>query len=153
MGRPRGYLGEAMRIASYNVENMFERPKVFARDKNWTEEAVRTSTRLDGSDRFNDVIGLHAELNQLFSKDGYSSGEKDRMAEIIGALGLRSSDNVSLVTLRVRATRHLRNRSHAGVEDRLHPPVAGAVRAGCGRRHHPIRDVARPPRQETVENV
>ena len=65
-----------MRIASYNVENMFERPKVFARDKDWTEEAVRTSARVDSSDRFNDVIGLHAELNQLFAKDVYSSGDK-----------------------------------------------------------------------------
>lgn len=108
MGRPRGIRGEAMRIASYNVENMFERPKVFARDKDWTEEAVRTSARVDSSDRFNDVIGLHAELNQLFAKDVYSSGDKGRMAEIIGALGLRSSDNVSLVTLRVLRGRLLR---------------------------------------------
>lgn len=104
-----------MIIASYNVENMFERPKVFAKDKQWRQKAVPQESEPDDpqADRKpvaptrgtvavgDEVIKFHDELNRLFKKERYRAADKRRMAEVIERLGLRKSDTRDLVVLRV----------------------------------------------------
>jgi endonuclease/exonuclease/phosphatase family metal-dependent hydrolase len=57
-----------MRIAAYNVENMFERPA-----------AMNRETWEDGRPILEDF----AELTSLIAKDAYSAADKDRMLEIL----------------------------------------------------------------------
>lgn len=66
-----------MRIAAYNVENLFDRAKVFNDDD-------------PGAHR--DVLDAHAELNQLFEKDSYSAADKARMLVLMDALCILDRD-------------------------------------------------------------
>ncbi len=73
-----------MRIAAFNVENLFDRAKVFN----------------DDSDAHRDVLDAHAEINTLFEKDSYSAADKARMIELLEALGLLNDNDGPFVRLR-----------------------------------------------------
>lgn len=74
-----------MRVAAFNVENLFDRPRAFNRD----EPAER-----------NKALELHAELNGLFEKTTYSSANKSKMIQLMKKLGLLNSDAGRFVRIR-----------------------------------------------------
>jgi len=62
-----------IRIATFNVENLFERPKAMNRE-NWS----------DGQQYIDDC----SELNKLFSRDVYSDPDKERILGLLEKYGL-----------------------------------------------------------------
>jgi hypothetical protein len=67
-----------MRIASFNVENLFERAK-----------ALNLDTWAQGRQ----ALERHAQINQLLNKASYSAADKARIVELLTALGLDKSDD------------------------------------------------------------
>ena len=67
-----------MRIASFNVENLFERAKAFNLED---KEAGRV------------VLEQYARLNDLFNQPAYSKADKAEMVELLGKLGLAERDD------------------------------------------------------------
>src|SRR3954467_10954695 len=74
-----------MRIASYNVENLFSRVKVMNRED---RETAR------------DVLGEYSRLNAVIGKDRYTTQDKARMVELLTQLGLEKTDETQFVILR-----------------------------------------------------
>lgn len=74
-----------MRIASYNVENLFSRAK-----------ALNLDSWADGRK----ILEMYAELNQLFEEAEYSSATKTRMLAILAALGIDKKNDSKFVVLR-----------------------------------------------------
>ncbi len=70
-----------MRLAAFNVENLFDRARVF------NDDAPPTAHQ--------PVLDAHAELNKLFEKDVYTPADKTRMLDIITLLGMLKSDEGS----------------------------------------------------------
>jgi len=73
-----------MKIASFNVENLFDRPKVF----NETQAV---------SDKVNDQV---TKLNNLLELDRYSDADKAEIKDLLIALGLEKTDESEFVILR-----------------------------------------------------
>ncbi|NDW03518.1 endonuclease/exonuclease/phosphatase family protein [Jiella pacifica] len=74
-----------MRIASYNVENLFDRAKVFNDDARGAHQ---------------DVIDAYAEISKLFEKVEYSAADKARMLELLATLDLLKDDDGQFALLR-----------------------------------------------------
>ncbi|WP_036478465.1 hypothetical protein [Myxosarcina sp. GI1] len=73
-----------MKIAAFNVENLFDRARVFNRDsENATQE----------------ILDAVAEINGLFERDIYTDEVLDRMRELIEKLDLAKSDEGTYVPL------------------------------------------------------
>lgn len=89
-----------MRLATYNVENLFSRAKAFNLD-DWQ----------DGEQ----ILDQFAELNALLQKQQYSTPDKQRMVEFLIALGLEDSDDGPFVILRQNRARLLRRPKEGGV--------------------------------------
>jgi len=80
-----------MRIAAYNVENLFERAKAF---------------NGDDPDAHSSVLDAYAELNNLFANATYSAANKTRMLELITDLGmLHRDEGTSRTFTRIRKIR------------------------------------------------
>jgi endonuclease/exonuclease/phosphatase family metal-dependent hydrolase len=73
-----------MRIAAFNVENLFARPKVMGHD--WTVGAA--------------TLAAYAELNDLFQREAYDDGTKKRMIQLLDQLNILRDDNSEFVRLR-----------------------------------------------------
>lgn len=67
-----------MRIASFNVQNLFDRAV-----------ALDQPTWADGRP----ALEAHAKLNKLFNKPSYSAADKTEMLRLLGALGLLKKDD------------------------------------------------------------
>ncbi len=74
-----------MRIAAFNVENLFDRAKVF------NDEDPHAHR---------DVLDAHTELNKLFEKQPYSDDDKAKMLELIGHLGMLRRDEGPFTQIR-----------------------------------------------------
>jgi hypothetical protein len=74
-----------VRIAAFNVENLFDRARAFNLDD---EAATRA------------ILDATAELNGLFEKPHYAGTDLERMAQLIVELGLDRSDQGRYVLLR-----------------------------------------------------
>ncbi len=74
-----------MRIAAFNVENLFDRAKVF----NDANSDVRRT-----------VLDSFAALNNLFEEETYSDANKARMLELIERLGMLKSDQGPFARIR-----------------------------------------------------
>lgn len=74
-----------MRIAAFNVENLFDRIKAFNDEDPHTHK---------------DVLDAHAELNKLFEKQVYSGADKARMLTLMKSLGILNRDEGRFVWLR-----------------------------------------------------
>lgn len=73
-----------MKIAAFNVENLFDRAKVFN----------------DDTDIHRDVLDAHADLNKLFEKDIYSDADKAEMLTHLTTLGMLNSNEGKWTQLR-----------------------------------------------------
>ena len=73
-----------MRIAAYNVENLFDRARVFNDDSNAHEA----------------VLDAHAEINTLFEKRVYTDADKARMLVLLTQLGMLNDNEGPFVRLR-----------------------------------------------------
>ncbi|MGH6919461.1 MAG: endonuclease/exonuclease/phosphatase family protein, partial [Geminicoccaceae bacterium] len=74
-----------MRLAAYNVENLFDRAK-----------AMNLATWSQGRP----VLEAFAELNALLGQINYSAADKQRMVQLMTYLGLVKSDTGPFVILR-----------------------------------------------------
>lgn len=74
-----------MRLASFNVENLFSRAKAFD-----AEDGAAARKALDA----------FAAFNALIAKAEYAESDKDRMRELLETLGLERSDDGEFVRLR-----------------------------------------------------
>jgi endonuclease/exonuclease/phosphatase family metal-dependent hydrolase len=74
-----------MRLAAYNVENLFDRAKAM---------------NLDTWDQGRPVLEAFAQLNALLGKINYSTGDKQQMVQLMVDLGLDESDTGPFVILR-----------------------------------------------------
>jgi len=75
-----------MRLASFNVENLFARPK--AMDETQADAATRRT-----------VLAAHARISELFDRPSYAGVEDEILAQL-DALGLLRSDEGPFVRLR-----------------------------------------------------
>jgi endonuclease/exonuclease/phosphatase family metal-dependent hydrolase len=75
-----------MRIASFNVENLFQRARALD-SADW--------------DAGQPILELQARLNAILGQASYSTADKDKIVELLGRLGLSTADDGSpLVILR-----------------------------------------------------
>ncbi|GAB5471852.1 MAG: hypothetical protein Kilf2KO_48820 [Rhodospirillales bacterium] len=86
-----------MRIAAFNVENLFDRAKVF---------------NDDDPNAHRDVLDAHAELNKLFEEPHYSAADKVRMLELFETLGMLRRDEGPFTRIR-KIREHIISRPHA----------------------------------------
>ena len=61
-----------VRVAAFNVENLFDRPKAL------NDQLAQSSA----------VLEAHADLNKLFEKPSYSSANKSKMLTLMDDLGI-----------------------------------------------------------------
>ncbi len=90
-----------MRLASYNVENLFNRAKVM---------------NLGGWSEGKPVLTAFAALNSLLGEHSYTAARKTRMAELMIELGLEKSDTGPFVLLRRNRGSLLRRPKTGGIE-------------------------------------
>lgn len=88
-----------MKLASYNVENLFQRAR-----------AMDLATWNDGRP----VLGLWAEMNQLVNKPGYSPADKKRIVEIMAKLGIAKKDDGGPFVILRQNRGHLVKRTKGG---------------------------------------
>jgi endonuclease/exonuclease/phosphatase family metal-dependent hydrolase len=74
-----------VRIASFNVENFFARPRAMNQDT-WAQGRP--------------ILEAHAALNALLEEPAYTATSKARIVELLGVLGLTGSDTAVMATLR-----------------------------------------------------
>lgn len=89
-----------MRLASYNVENLFDRAKILNQD---TDGEVR------------DVLKNFAELNAQLGEVTYTDAGKRRMVDLMIALGLERTDQSEYVILRRNKGRLLSRPQTGGI--------------------------------------
>lgn len=90
-----------MRLASYNVENLFDRAR-----------AMNLKNAADGKP----ILERFAELSALLAQPAYSAADKTRMAKLLIQLGLEKSDISEFVILRRNRGALLRRPRSGGVE-------------------------------------
>jgi endonuclease/exonuclease/phosphatase family metal-dependent hydrolase len=73
-----------MKIAAYNVENLFDRAKAFNEKTALAQKIIKAA----------------ANLNALFEKANYSTADKSKMLLLMKELGLSKSDNGTFAILR-----------------------------------------------------
>jgi endonuclease/exonuclease/phosphatase family metal-dependent hydrolase len=74
-----------MKLASYNVENLFMRAR-----------AMNGDTFEEGKQ----ILKAHADINRILGKKNYSPTDKTRIVELLGILGLKKSDESKFAILR-----------------------------------------------------
>lgn len=74
-----------MRIAAFNVENLFDRAKVF---------------NDPDPDAHRDILDAHSQLNKLFEKPVYSDADKAEMLRLIDKLGMLKRDEGPFTRIR-----------------------------------------------------
>ena len=90
-----------MRLAVYNVENLFDRPK-----------AMNLGTWSEGKAILQDF----AALSELLGELDYSTARKKRMSELMIRLGLEKQDDARFVLLRRNRGQLLRRPKTGGIE-------------------------------------
>jgi hypothetical protein len=98
--------GPAMRLATFNVENLFERVAVFQEK----DEARR-----------NALVAAHGEVEALFALPLYGEEERERIKALLKTLGLARSDESDYAFLRQN-----RGRLRSGPTAKQ-PPAAATI--------------------------
>ena len=78
-----------MRLAAFNVQNLFSRPAAFNDDRG-------------------DIVDAYAKLGQILIGESYSAADTARIVELLHALGLSKSDEGKYATLRQSRGRLIR---------------------------------------------
>jgi hypothetical protein len=92
----------SVRFATFNVENLFARPKAF-----------NQPTRAEG-DR---ILKLHKEFNSLIAKDKYSDADKRKMIELLLELDVYSDQSGVVRRKRVEDPKYAWLRANRGKFD------------------------------------
>lgn len=90
-----------MKLASYNVENLFLRAR-----------AMNQSSWAEGRD----VLKMHADLNRILGKDAYSATDKKKIVELLKALGLGKSDSGKWAILRQNKGDLVKRKKNGAIE-------------------------------------
>ncbi|KQS63534.1 endonuclease/exonuclease/phosphatase [Methylobacterium sp. Leaf361] len=85
-----------MRIASFNVENLFERAVALNQDQ-WTSNQGENPSRWAAG---RETLEIYSKLNALLRKQTYTPADQAQIIEYLIALGLEKSDESKLVILR-----------------------------------------------------
>jgi endonuclease/exonuclease/phosphatase family metal-dependent hydrolase len=91
-----------MRIASFNVENLFSRAKVMNQGQGWEEGR--------------EILKAYAEFNTIIRKETYTKADKTKLRALIAKLGLEKSDQTDLVILRQNRGRLIKRPRNAPYE-------------------------------------
>src|SRR5262245_9735544 len=76
-----------MRLASYNVENLFMRAKALGGSGGFTEEGRK-------------ILKAQADINILLGKQQYTAADKKQIIKLLDDLGLKKSDDGKFAILR-----------------------------------------------------
>src|SRR2546426_7097907 len=90
-----------LRLATFNVESMFERPKI-----------MNLPTWSEGKPFLDD----YAQLNSLLNKEAYTSADKTTMLELLKKHGLDRKDESAYFILRRKAGNFLKRSKNKPVE-------------------------------------
>lgn len=90
-----------MRLACYNVENLFDRARVM---------------NLDDWEDGRPILEKFAALNTLLAKRTYSAADKAKMIELLVELGLERSDETRFIRLRRNRGELLKRPTSGGIE-------------------------------------
>jgi endonuclease/exonuclease/phosphatase family metal-dependent hydrolase len=101
-----------MKIASFNVENLFERARVL-NSNNWAEEEGSEVSRWSAGRA---ALNAYSQLNALLRKTVYSAPDKAAIIEHLRTLGLERSDESALVILRQNRGRLVRRPRGGGID-------------------------------------
>lgn len=101
-----------MRIAAFNVENLFERARVLNQDQ-WTNEAGADPSRWAAG---RGALDSYARLNALLRTPAYSAADKQEIIALLTTLGLEKSDENSLFILRRNRGALLKRPKTGGLE-------------------------------------
>lgn len=74
-----------MKLASYNLENLFLRAR-----------ALNGATFAEGKE----FLKAHADINRILGKDTYSASDKTKIVDLLDVLGLKKSDKSKFAMLR-----------------------------------------------------
>lgn len=91
-----------MKVASYNVENLFLRARAM-NEETWVEGA--------------DVLKMHAEMNRILGKRTYSAADKRKIVDLMKKLGIdKKDDGGEFVILRQNRGHLVRRPTSGGLE-------------------------------------
>ncbi len=101
-----------MKLASFNVENLFERASALNQNE-WTQDAGTDPSRWSAG---RVVLDVYSRLNAILRKPNYTSDDKTRIIEYLKALGLEKTDESKLVILRQNRGHLVRRPRGGGIE-------------------------------------
>src|ERR1044071_4691680 len=91
-----------MKLASYNVENLFERAR-----------AMNLANQADGKD----VLKKHAEMNKILNKVKYTAADKAKIIALMKDLGIdKKDDGGEFVILRQNRGHLVKRPTSGGLE-------------------------------------
>ena len=88
-----------MKLASYNVENLFQRAR-----------AMNLPDNADGRD----ALKAHAEINGILNKNTYSAADKNKIIDLMKALGIDKADDGGQFAILRQNRGHLVKRPQSG---------------------------------------
>jgi endonuclease/exonuclease/phosphatase family metal-dependent hydrolase len=101
-----------MRLASFNVENLFSRARALNHDQ-WLDNVGDAPEDWTPGRR---ALEYYGELNGLLRKANYSPADKTRIIELLTALGLAKNDESKFVMLRQNRGKLVRRPQNAAME-------------------------------------
>jgi endonuclease/exonuclease/phosphatase family metal-dependent hydrolase len=101
-----------MRIASFNVENLFARARALNAD-DWTDKPGADPSRWSAGRK---ALDAYSKLNAVLRKRVYAPADRRRIIELLEELGLARSDESPLVILRQNRGRLVKRPRGGGLE-------------------------------------
>ncbi len=78
-----------MKIAAFNVENLFDRARIFDQDKEGETQSI---------------LDAVSQLNSLFEQDTYTNDILNQIPQLVAQLGLERSDEGKVLSKRLFGT-------------------------------------------------
>lgn len=103
-----------MRLASYNFQNLFDRPKVMNRES-WTQDESADGSLAGRFAGAREILNLYSELTRIFAKPIYQAGDREQIRAGLLALGLERGDESRFVRLRQNKGRLVRRPRDGGI--------------------------------------
>src|SRR6266704_6826839 len=101
-----------MRLASFNLENLFDRARVLNSDA-WVEQSGADQSRWGAGET---ILDSYAALNSILRSPQYTAADKRKIVTLLGVLGLTKSDESQFVILRQNRGKLLRRPRSGPVE-------------------------------------